>query len=344
MPAAVTARPPIPRLIVFSPLVVVLAGPNRPPAGKTWSAAPISRRFRHAEQVSATLRMSEVVNEAFRRRPDDRVRAAVLDYHGYRQRGVAPALHRGLPSPYLTLIFTVDEPLEIAQQVDRLRPGRRYDAVAGGLHTTPAIIKHDGAQSGIQLLVNPLAARALFGLPASELAGYDGEASEVLGPVAGKLHDQLREATTWAHRFAILDRGLGLVLDGRGGNAGAPPDAVVHAWRLLLASGGRAPVRALATAVGYSERHLANQFRAELGLTPKTAARVIRFDRARRAMSAAGAPARIGETAARYGYYDQSHLIRDFVDFAGCSPSSWLAEEFGNVQAAAVVDGADLPV
>jgi AraC-like DNA-binding protein len=294
--------------------------------------------------MGGALNAGAVVNEAVRRRPDDRVRTAVCAYHGYRQRGVAPALHRGLPSPYLTLIFTVDEPLEIAQQVDRRRPARRYDTLAGGLHTSPAIISHDGAQSGVQLLVDPLAARALFGLPAGELANHDGDASEVLGRVAGEAHEQLREAQTWAHRFAILDRLLGRVLDSRGDDAGAPPDAVVHAWQLLLASGGRAPVRALASTVGYSERHLANQFRAELGLTPKAAARVIRFDRARRALpaGATGAPVLIGEIAARYGYYDQSHLVRDFVDFAGCSPSRWLAEEFGNVQAVDIIDGAEL--
>ena len=294
--------------------------------------------------MGGALSTGEVVNEAVRRRPDDRVRAAVFDYHGYRQRGVAPALHRGLPSPYLTLIFTIDEPLEIAQQVDRRRPARRYEALAGGLHTAPAIIKHDGAQSGIQLRVDPLAARALFGLPAGELASYDGDASDVLGHAADEIHDQLREAATWAHRFTILDQVLGRVLSRCGDDAGAPPDAVVHAWQLLLASGGRVPVRALASAVGYSERHLANQFRAELGLTPKTAGRVIRFDRARRALpgAAAGTPVRIGEIAARHGYYDQSHLVRDFVEFAGCSPSKWLAEEFGNVQAAEVVGGADL--
>jgi AraC-like DNA-binding protein len=289
----------------------------------------------------------EVVNEAVRRHPNAQVRAAVLEYHGYRQRGVAPAVHRGLPSPFLTLIFTVDEPLQLAKQVDPRRPGGRYDTLAGGLHTTPAIIAHDGAQSGIQLRVDPLAARALFGRPASEFAGYDGDASEVLGDVAGEVHEQLREATTWAHRFSVLDQVLGRVLSRRGDEAGTAPDAVVHAWQLLLASGGRAPVRALAAAVGYTDRHLANQFRAELGLSPKTAARVIRFDRARRALpgDATGArcgSARIGAVAARYGYYDQSHLVRDFVDFAGCSPSRWLAEEFGNVQAAEVLAGPDL--
>jgi AraC-like DNA-binding protein len=293
--------------------------------------------------MSAAVGTGEVVNEAARRRPGGPVRRAVSAYHGYRQRGVAPALHRGLPSPYLTLIFTIDEPVQVVAQADRRRAGRAYDAIAGGLHTTPAIIKHDGAQSGIQLLVDPLASRVLFGLPAGELVSYDADASDVLGHAAVEISDQLREAVGWLERFAILDRVLGRVLSRRGDDAGTPPDAVAHAWQLLLASGGHMPVRALASAVSYSERHLANQFRAELGLTPKSAARVIRFDRARRALrGGAAAPVRIGEVAARHGYYDQSHLVRDFVDFVGCSPSRWLAEEFGNVQAAIDIDGADL--
>lgn len=52
--------------------------------------------------MSGAVGTSGDVNEAARRRPDDRVRTAVSRYHGYREHGVAPALHRGLPSPYLT--------------------------------------------------------------------------------------------------------------------------------------------------------------------------------------------------------------------------------------------------
>ncbi|PZS20775.1 MAG: AraC family transcriptional regulator [Pseudonocardiales bacterium] len=288
---------------------------------------------------------NDVVNQSVRGRPDDLVHLAVADYHGYRQRGLAPAYHRGLPSPFLTLIFTVEEPLEIARHVDARRPAGVYDTLAGGLHTTPAMIRHHGAQSGIQLRVDPLAARALFGLPAGELAGCDGDATEVLGRAAAEVHEQLRETTSWARRFAVLDRVLGRVLSDRTGQAGAPPDAVAQAWRLLLGSGGRLPVRALASAVGYSERHLTNQFRTELGLRPKAAARVIRFDRARRDLQRdpSSGPVLIAEVAARHGYYDQSHLVRDFVDFAGCAPSRWLAEEFGNVQAAEACEGAGWP-
>jgi len=126
------------------------------------------RRAGDAGRVSAAQGIGDVISESVRRRPHERLRAAVVGYHGYRQRGVAPALHRGLPSPFLTLIFTIDEPLQIARHVDLRRPGGCYDTLAGGLHTTPVLIAHDGAQSGIMLLVDPLAARGLFGLPAGE--------------------------------------------------------------------------------------------------------------------------------------------------------------------------------
>lgn len=276
--------------------------------------------------------MADAISEIVQRRPDDRVRAAVVYYHGYRQRGVPPAEHRGLPSPYLTLIFTLDEPLEIAQHVDPRRPAGRYDTLAGGLHTSPALITHAGAQSGIQLQVDPLAARTLFGLPAGELAGYDGDATEVLGTTATEVREQIHAATSWEQRFAILDRAVGRVMAARQDETADPPDAVAHAWRLLMRSGGRLPVAMLANAVGFSSRHLTNQFRTELGLSPKTAARVIRFDRARRTLQRPP-HAKIGDVAARHGYYDQSHLVRDFVDFTGRPPSTWLAEEFVNVQA-----------
>src|SRR4029077_17747240 len=87
-----------------------------------------------------------------------------------------------------------------------------------------------------------------------------------------------------------------------------------------------------------------SRFRAEIGLAPKAAARVIRFDRARNLLvrrldgaTAHGATADRGYPlagpAADCGYFDQAHLAREFRALAGCPPSQWLAEEFRNVQA-----------
>jgi hypothetical protein len=120
-------------------------------------------------------------DEHVRGRPGARLRSYVPFYSGYRQDGVEPARHRGLPSPYLTLIFTMDDPLVVAQHPDPGQAAGRYDSLAGGLHLRPALITHAGRQSGVQVSISPLGCRALFGRPAAELANTDVDAAELLG-------------------------------------------------------------------------------------------------------------------------------------------------------------------
>nr|BFE69525.1 hypothetical protein GCM10020092_028260 [Actinoplanes digitatis] len=90
--------------------------------------------------------------------------------------------------------------------------------------------------------------------------------------------------------------------------------------------------------VGWSARHLTDRFRVETGLGLKEAARVVRFDRARRRLTPR---TRLADLAADTGYYDQAHLNREFRAMAGCSPSRWLADEFTFVQDAAAARGDD---
>jgi hypothetical protein len=68
-----------------------------------------------------------VVDEHRRGVPAEPLRPYVAWFTGYRQREVQPALHRGLPSPYLTLIFTLDEPLTM---LAHLKAGA-FDGAAG---------------------------------------------------------------------------------------------------------------------------------------------------------------------------------------------------------------------
>src|SRR6516165_6986384 len=148
---------------------------------------------------------SEPINEHCRRRPAGPLRPYVAWYTGYRQRGVPPARHRGLPSPFLTLIFTLDEPLSIEAHPDPGQPAGEFGTLLGGLHSAPALITHAGAQSGIQVALRPLGARALLGLPAGELAELDVPAEAVLGGVCAELRDRVRAAAGWPERFAVLD-------------------------------------------------------------------------------------------------------------------------------------------
>lgn len=272
-----------------------------------------------------------------------RLRPFVSWYAGYRQAGVAPRRHRGLPSGWLTFIVTLDDPLFIDAHPDPRQPAAAYDTLLGGLHTSPALITHDGRQSGIQLALTPLGARRLLGVPAAELANFNVPATEVFGAFAAELRERVAAKRTWDERFAVTDSLLGRRVTGAGSGTGdgVRPE-VAHAWRLLRTSHGAVSVAELAAETGWSARHLNSLFRAELGLSPKEAARVVRFDHARRRIAraattsagAADAPGMgLADLAAECGYYDQAHLAREFRSLAGCPPTQWLAEEFRFVQA-----------
>jgi AraC-like DNA-binding protein len=278
-----------------------------------------------------------VVNDYALHVPAAPLRPFVASWTGYRQAGEPSAVHRGLPSPFLTVIFTLDDPLVIAAHPDpRQRPGA-FQTLVGGLHTSPALIAYGGRQSGIQLAVTPLGARALLSMPAGELAGIDVHGSEIFGGLAGEVQDRLRESSGWPERFAFLEQWLLDRVRQADERAGISSE-VSHAWRRLLRSGGTVAVSELAAETGWSDRHLRARFRVETGLGPKEAGRVIRFDRARRRLQQrglAGEQLALADLAATAGYFDQAHLNREFRQLAGCSPTTWLADEFRIVQATA---------
>ncbi|MER6417942.1 helix-turn-helix domain-containing protein [Streptomyces sp. NPDC001137] len=287
--------------------------------------------------------MGELVDEAVRAVPAPPLRGLVGWYSGYRQRGIPHGRHRGLPSPWLTLIITLDEPLSMAAHPDPGAAPGDYPTLLGGLHLTPALIDIPGRQSGIQIAISPLGARVLLGLPAGELAGTDVHADDVLGADVREVHDRVREAPDWAARFAVVDDWL-LHRMSRHDGTGTLTSPVAQAWQRLLSAGGGLRIDKLAADTGFSERHLRNRFRTDIGLTPKAAARVIRFDLARRRLAAlphsrlrssGGTPMGVPDLAglaADCGYADQSHLDREFAALACCTPSAWLAQEFRNIQ------------
>jgi len=278
-----------------------------------------------------------VIDEFAVRRPGAGLRLYVAWCVGYRQMGVAPAAHRGLPSPWLTMIVTLDEPLVVARHPDPRQPASTHDFLLGGLHTAPALVTHEGRQSGIQLALTPLGARALLGMPAAELASLDVEAADVLGRLAAEARERVLAAPDWSGRFAVLEEFLvGRLRAAQADRVPVPRPEVSYAWDRLERSRGAVSVAELAAETGWSARHLGEQFRAETGLSPKAGARVVRFDRARRRLlrrQAEDGRVVLADLAAECGYYDQAHLAREFRDLAGCPPSVLLAEEFRNVQA-----------
>ena len=74
---------------------------------------------------------------------------------------------------------------------------------------------------------------------------------------------------------------------------------------------------ALAAELGCSRKHLGVQFREHIGLAPKAAARLVRFNHALRLVRDGG---RTADVAQACGYADQAHLTREFRGFSGSTP------------------------
>ena len=142
------------------------------------------------------------------------------------------------------------------------------------------------------------------------------------GRDAGRAEDRLRTAASWDERFVIAAEILGRRPAGRR----IDPE-VAYAWRRTLTGGGRLRVDGLADEVGWSRKRPWSRFRSQLGISPKHAARLVRFDHAAHLLAAGHAPASV---AGGSGYVDQSHLHREFSAFTGLTPTAvatapWLA-------------------
>lgn len=270
-------------------------------------------------------------------RPAERLRPLVSRYVGYRYTGLAPGTHRGLPSPYLTLVISLGPPTRVSAVSYPDQPPEDFIALVGGLHTRSAVIHYDGAMYGVQVDLTPAGARSLLGFPAGDLGPLVVRLADLLGSDVDELVERMVAAPDWPARFDLLNSVLGR----RAGQIAPAEAPLTHAWDHIVKAAGDIRVSQVAAEVGWSRRQLGERFTREYGLTVKEACRVLRFHRSRLLIQHQ-AGITIGAAAAAAGYYDQAHLAREWRELAGCPPSTWLsAEELPFIQDAAEAKGAD---
>jgi AraC-like DNA-binding protein len=164
-------------------------------------------------------------------------------------------------------------------------------------------------------------------MPARVLWNTSLELVDLEAAAGEELWERLQLVQPWERRFAVCDDVLcRLVRDD------PVEPALRRCWQLLTASVGTVPVAELARRIGWTRQHFARRFADEFGLPPKLAARVVRFDRARRMLQATPSYVSIAQVAASCGFYDQAHLTRDFAEFAGVPPGRLLADDLPSVQ------------
>ncbi len=216
-----------------------------------------------------------------------------------------------VPHPAVTLLFDLgDEPLVVVDgSGQQLR-----DCIVAGL--APGAARGRGGRSFecLQVRLSPAVALAVLGA-SWQSGGTLVALDDLWGRDAERTQERLRAAGSWEDRFTIAEA----VLIQRCDAGRAVDPEVACAWRQLVVSRGRVRVERLAAEVGWSRKRLWSRFGSQIGLTPKRAAQLIRFDRAAHRLAAGRSPATV---AAESGYVDQSHLHRDVMAFTGVTPAA----------------------
>jgi AraC-like DNA-binding protein len=257
--------------------------------------------------------------EILRSLPHPALAPDVIDYSGYREAGGRPVWRRELPVSFIPLIINFGAPFTLRDERMSETP---YWSFSAGVTTAPVIVGSSGSAHCLQVNFSPLGALRFFGVAQSEIAERTLPLDDLLGPGANLLIEELHAAADWAMRFTLIDQFIAR----RFARARDPHSTVQEVWYGLKHSKGAASIAGLAEDAGVSRRHLAKLFRTEIGATPKTMARILRFEHAR---TLAGTVPRLGwaDIAYEAGYADQAHLVREFRELSGLSPTDLMSRD-----------------
>jgi AraC-like DNA-binding protein len=227
---------------------------------------------------------------------------------------------RIFPSGTFELVFNLqDNELRIHSSVQPNSYQRLSGAIASGPYG--AFFLADTAQEASVMGVHfkPGGAFPFLGLSAYELTDTHIDLEALWGRGATEIREQLSAAMSCIRRFQLLENSL---LSHLSRPLEHHPAVSLALDRFRLGN-SRAVVRKLARVAGLSDRRFIDVFNSEVGLKPKLFNRVQRFQRVLAHVHRTSAPD-WRQLALEHGYFDQSHLIRDFLAFSGFTPTDYL--------------------
>ena len=190
-------------------------------------------------------------------------------------------------------------------------------AVFGPLSHRFADIRCMGHYRAFIILFRGTGYYRLFGTPPVELADRVSDACDVIGPSIRLVHEQLCGANRSARMTEIADRYLLSRLTGD--ELHPVHDMVEH----IVWSHGRANVCELSDSSGLSARQIERKFLEQIGITAKRYARLARFRNAAR-LKLRDRALSWTDVSQAAGFYDHNHLVKDFRELVGATPSDYL--------------------
>jgi AraC-like DNA-binding protein len=272
-----------------------------------------------------------VVSETVFRAPDPRLAGIVEgEYQGWTETSIEVVRRREVPICAIPFIINFGSRFRLFDSTRATDGPRMLGTFVAGMYDSFVIVESRGESCCVQVNFTPTGARLFFQLPLWELSNTALGLDELYGDRSARVVEALAEAGDWDRRFDLLDALIGQRI------ALARPlrPEIQRAWQLMQKTPGRLEIGTLAQELGWSHKHLIAQCRDQLGAPPKLLERVLRFQRAIQRIGACAPPHWV-ELALDCGYFDQSHMIREFQALAGCTPEQYIGLQlsYGGVSA-----------
>jgi AraC-like DNA-binding protein len=221
-----------------------------------------------------------------------------------------------------TLIFNTGAPISIVDASGNLLNVATGQAFFAGLHQRFCFSRCGGSQSGVHVRLSPQAAWRLLGPGTAACADHAVLVADVAGrglATALRRQGPPQPSRARADVIELLDRAM----------IEAPELCPETDWSIGELARPGITVAAVAAELGWSRRRLIARCRQVLGLTPKVFGRIARYQRLLATLDAEDTWA---DRAIAFGYFDQSHMIRDFLAFTGRSPHAYVGDRVTFVQ------------
>lgn len=190
-----------------------------------------------------------------------------------------------------------------------------------GIRTQSSLVDHSGKLNMIGISFFPLGLYPFLKTPLSEFTDTTIELDLLNKEFIERVGEQFTGALSITEKLQILEHELVRILDIQR----FPPEDIVHVVHHFFSSIEIVTIPQLCETYGIHPRTLERRFQTYVGIRPKLFQRLTRFQYALNHIMAEKSP-RFTTVAHEYEYYDQSHFIKEFTEFSGCSPSQFLHE------------------
>lgn len=223
-----------------------------------------------------------------------------------------------LPDGCPEIVFNLSDRFKrIHSGFDETQPATLF----AGQMSRSILIRPTGHVSLFGVRFHPAGAFPMGGLSMHELTDNIVEIGQVLGRCGRGLEERIAEANGFDERVGVFESFFLRQLAVR-----PIEDKIARfAAGKIVESGGFISVSRLAELIGISERRLERKFRKRVGISPKMLARTVRFQKVVNKIKDGD----LLDTALSFGYFDQSHMIREFKEFSGETPLGYFRKTHG---------------